>query len=172
MANWAYVEAKVLLPTKNIDKFFKYFGYCYTEGKNIDTKMYLARTNLLSGSEEEEMSDDKKFISVRFTCEVAWSIESSWISGYPADEDNFNCVTINQILKECEVVKFRARSEEPGVGFEELLTYEIGGDVIMESRDYWYTDFSTDFEEAYEMLKEYRKSKPTRKPKESVKTDA
>ena len=53
-----------------------------------------------------------------------------------------------------------------------LILDGIRNRLTKQSRDYWYTDFSTDFEEAYEMLKEYRKSKPTRKPKESVKTDA
>ena len=66
--------------------------------------------------------------------DAAWSLHSCMIDGYP-QESNGNCPTLEEICKELKVKRLLAKSREPGIGFEESVSYDRGNGLMEESHD-------------------------------------
>ena len=113
MPNWAASEMSVVLPTENADKFEKLF--ITNDIKEQDR--YFARC-FLGNVERQENKHGLARLLIQF--DAAWSLHSCMIDGYP-QESNGNCPTLE--------------SREPGIGFEESVSYDRGNGLMEESHD-------------------------------------
>ncbi len=127
MPNWAASEMSVVLPTENADKFEKLF--ITNDIKEQDR--YFARC-FLGNVERQENKHGLARLLIQF--DAAWSLHSCMIDGYP-QESNGNCPTLEEICKELKVKRLLAKSREPGIGFEESVSYDRGNGLMEESHD-------------------------------------
>lgn len=118
MPNWADSEISVVLPTENADKFEALFLEEDSD-LNHDKERYFARC-FKHYSERESNSHGLTRLFVHF--DAAWSLNSCMIDGYP-QENAEHCPTLEQACKEYDVKRLIAFSREPGIGFEEQITY-------------------------------------------------
>lgn len=134
MPNWTETELVVVLPSRNAEKFKGYF-LSHNSEENKEKNRYFGRTFLDDFNEEKNQHG---MSCLRISCECAWSVSSCMIEGYPDDkEKGIYCMTLAEACKECEVSRLRALSTEPGIGFQESVTYDKDDDgkVNYESRD-------------------------------------
>jgi hypothetical protein len=132
MPNWTETEMAVVLPTRNV-KAFKDLFLSQNPKENEGKKEYFGRTFIDDSSEEK----NKLGLScLHVTCECAWSAYSCLIEGYPGG-DGHHCPTIKEAIDKNEVKRLTLYSKEPGIGFEETMTFdrEKSPEVKYESRD-------------------------------------
>ena len=127
MPNWASSEMSVVLPTENADKFLSLF--ISDDSRNEDR--CFARCFLLN-SERQDNKHGLTRLFIQF--DAAWSIYSCMIDGYP-QESNGQCPTSEEACKELNVKRLLAKSKEPGIGFEESVTYDRESGVCDESHE-------------------------------------
>lgn len=145
MPNWCYGEIRVKGKEENKRKFLHFF-LTENEEENKKKERYFARSWLINSLEEIEKWIEEDVLI--FGVEVAWSINSCMVNGYPNDN---SCPTIMDVSRELEL-DIQIASEEQGIGFTEF--YHIkNGVVLIDECD----DFSNEeiIEENYENTEEY-----------------
>lgn len=138
MANICSGSIKVVLPTDKREDFLSHFSLDYCE--DIDVEESQQQTNLeIVDVEEEKLSNNGKFISITFSFECRWSVESANLK---RTEDTETFITFKTLFKECDVRHFYLKDKETGVGFEEQIDYHKDKksddvNISLECRDYW-----------------------------------
>ncbi len=133
MPNWAESEMSVVLPTENADKFAALFITDDTK----DEDRHFARC-FLSKLEREENKHGLTRLFIQF--DAAWSIHSCMVNGYP-QESNGKCPTLEEACNEFKVKRIIAKSREPGIGFEESVSYDRNDGLTEESHDLYDEPF-------------------------------
>ena len=127
MPNWAESEMSVILPTGNADKFA---GLFITNDTKAEER-HFARC-FLGNIEREDNKHGLTRLFIQF--DAAWSIHSCMVEGYP-QETNGVCPTLEEVCKELNVKRLIAKSQEPGIGFEESVSYDKENGLTEESHD-------------------------------------
>ena len=148
MPNWAESEMSVVLPTENADKFETLF--LGNRADNEKKERYFARC-FLQNCERESNAHGLTRLYIQF--DVAWSLHSCMINGYPQESEG-TCPTLEEICRELQVVRLTAYSREPGMGFEECLDYTRDGGLTSDSRDL-YPEPIADYLEENEKLPDF-----------------
>lgn len=133
MPNWCNARMAVVLPTRNVERFKDLFlGHSEEENENKDR--YFARTFLNDSDEVERNDKGMSCVTVDFDC--AWSVWSCMFdrTGYV---DEKKCPSLQTIVKELEIQRIIGKSNEPGMGFEESITFDIQGEngITCDERD-------------------------------------
>lgn len=128
MPNWCFGEVRVKGSEENKRKFLKLF-LTENEEENRAKERYFARSWLTVNL--EELEEQLKNEVLVFGVEVAWSIYSCMIKGYPNGE---TCPTIMEISKELEL-NIQIASDEQGMCFTEFCHIKDGELLIDEVDD-------------------------------------
>jgi hypothetical protein len=124
----------VVLPSRNVDKFKSYF-LSHNSEENESKKVYFRRTFL---DDIDEDKNEHGMSCLHISCECAWSVASCIVDGNPEkNDDGTRCPPLKEVCKDCEVSRLTIYSVEPGVGFEESVTFnkDEGEDIQYSSRD-------------------------------------
>lgn len=139
MPNWAESEMSVILPTENADKFARLF--ITNDTKNEEK--HFARC-FLGNIERENNKHGLTRLFIQF--DAAWSIHSCMVEGYP-QETNGVCPTLEEVCKKLNVKRLIAKSREPGIGFEESVSYDKENGLTEESHDLYAEPFYDELDE-------------------------
>ena len=144
MPNWCIGAIQVKGTKENRRKFVDLF--LSNDSKvNESKKRYFARSWILDTEEEIEKELRKDVSS--FSIEVAWSVMSCMIEGYPQEYEN--CPTIYEVTKELEL-EVQIATEECGLCFREF--YHIKNGILIKDD---CEDFPEEEYDADELYKKY-----------------
>ena len=131
MPNWAIGNVTVRGKKENVRSFCKLF--LFDSGHN---DLYFARSfvhETWSEFEKEHfLNSSEGDIEINFGVDFAWSAYSCLIEGYP--DENDHCITLEQACKD-HLVEVEIETEEPGIGFEEKITYTQDLGLVNECND-------------------------------------
>lgn len=130
MPNWTESRMTAVLPTRNVEKLKDMF-LSWDDISNKEREGFFYRTFLNCFEHRQKNEQGMSLVCVYFSC--AWSLESCLMDNHN-DED---CITINRAVKELGIKRLTVKSEEPGNGFEESITYDDDNESHRESGCLW-----------------------------------
>ena len=131
MANNCEARMSVVIPTRYTDKFLNYFRN-YGNLVEEENKKTFHRSYIDSVETMEVNKNGMSLLLINFTS--AWSTYDCFLV---ERDDDRNTITLQKALKECHVSRMTLASSEPGVGFDESMTFDKrrGTEIHYESRD-------------------------------------
>lgn len=126
MPNWCNTSMSVVLPTRNVEKFKDLF-LDHDPEKNESKERYFARSFLNYFEECESNKNGMSLVKADFDC--AWSVYCCMFDDSEVSYVNHkSTISLDDAVKELEIQRITGKSYEPGVGFEESITFDINGD--------------------------------------------
>lgn len=119
MPNWVDTSWEVMLPTKNVTRFLKYF----LESDDVDKLKgrHLYRTFIEKHSVHTTKLD-KTMSCLTFISYSAWSLESILQEHTPAEGGL--CISLDWLCKDCGVTELRAVGDEGASCFRQFIEYD------------------------------------------------
>lgn len=144
MANIACGNCAAVLPTRHVKEFLAYFADSLN-GKN-PTKKVLFGTDCANA---EVMHNKHGMSLLKFDVECRWSVNHCMFDKHDPYE-SITYVQLREALEACEVRRLTILTWEPGVGFEESVTYDKdeGNDIHYEVRDMFSNPENLDLDDS------------------------
>lgn len=120
MPNWVDTNWQVTLPTKNVNRFLKYF----LENDNKVDRLkgrYFYRTFIEKDS-VHSVESEPGVSCLTFVSYTPWSLESI-LEESPASNGGL-CISLDWLCQDCEVIDLHIVGDEGGEGFRQIIDYD------------------------------------------------